>query len=104
MIPRYLWSDFCHLVCDDAEARMEWFKIKLADRSPPPKKSLTEVFVPGSKRRGAMDLWVIMGVFLLGVGVGAATTGALQVRKIRQLKRLLEYAHNNPRCDGSEIG
>lgn len=61
-----------------------------------PKCSFREAKVAGW---GAMDLWIITGIFLLGVGVGAASTGALQVRKIRRLKKLLEYAHNNPRFD-----
>jgi hypothetical protein len=54
-------------------------------------------------RWGAMDFLIITGIFLLGAGVGAATTGALQVRKIRHLKRLLESEHNNPRCGAAKL-
>jgi hypothetical protein len=49
------------------------------------------------RRWAAMDFLIVIGIFLLGVGVGAATTAALQVRRIRCLKRLLVYAHKNPR-------
>jgi hypothetical protein len=49
------------------------------------------------RRWGAMDFLIVVGIFLLGVGVGAATTAALQLRKIQHLKRLLVYAYKNPR-------
>jgi hypothetical protein len=42
-----------------------------------------------------MDLWIALGIFLLGAGFGALTTVALYVKQIRKLKELLEAAHNN---------
>jgi hypothetical protein len=39
------------------------------------------------------------GIFLLGAGAGALTTGALYVKQIRQLKDLLEAARNNSRAE-----
>lgn len=47
----------------------------------------------------AMDLWVALGIFLLGGGVGALTTVALYGKQIRQLKVLLEAEHNNSRTE-----
>jgi hypothetical protein len=46
-----------------------------------------------------MDLWFASGVFLLGVGAGALTTVALNVKQIRQLKNLLQTAKNNPQTE-----
>jgi hypothetical protein len=46
-----------------------------------------------------MDPWMTFGIFLLGAGVGALTTAALHVKQIRQLKDLLEAAHNNSRTE-----
>jgi len=46
-----------------------------------------------------MDLWIVAGIFLLGVGAGALATAALYVKQIRQLKVLLETAHNNPQTE-----
>lgn len=46
-----------------------------------------------------MDLWIALGIFLLGAGFGALTTVALYVKQIRQLKELLEAAHNNSRTE-----
>ena len=42
-----------------------------------------------------MDLWVALGIFLLGTGTGALTTFALNVKQIRHLKDLLEAEHNS---------
>jgi hypothetical protein len=41
-----------------------------------------------------MDLWIALGIFLLGAGVGALTTAAQRIKQIRQLKDLLEAAYN----------
>jgi len=46
-----------------------------------------------------MDHWIALGIFLLGAGAGALTTVALYVKQIRQLKDLLEAAHNNPKTE-----
>lgn len=47
-----------------------------------------------------MDRWMALGIFLLGVGAGALTTGALYVEQIRKLKDLLEAAaHNNSQTE-----
>jgi hypothetical protein len=40
-----------------------------------------------------------LGMFLVGIGVGALTTVALYIKQIRQLKYLLEAAHNNPQTE-----
>jgi hypothetical protein len=40
-----------------------------------------------------MDLWVALGIFLVGAGVGALTTVALYVNQIHQLKDLLKATH-----------
>ena len=37
-----------------------------------------------------MDLWIALGIFLLGAGTGALTTFALNVKQIRHLKDLLQ--------------
>ena len=37
-----------------------------------------------------MDLWTVVGIFLLGAGAGALTTFALNVKQIRHLKDLLQ--------------
>jgi hypothetical protein len=46
-----------------------------------------------------MDPWMTFGIFLLGAGAGALITTALYVKQIRQLKDLLEAAHNNSRTE-----
>jgi hypothetical protein len=46
-----------------------------------------------------MDPWIASGIFLLGAGAGALTTVALYVKQIRQLKNLLQAAHNNPQTE-----
>ena len=46
-----------------------------------------------------MDPWMALGMFLVGIGVGALTTVALYIKQIRQLKDLLEAAHNNPKTE-----
>jgi len=46
-----------------------------------------------------MDPLMTFGIFLLGAGAGALTTAALYVKQIRQLKNLLEAAHNNSRTE-----
>jgi hypothetical protein len=38
----------------------------------------------------AMDLWIALGIFVVGAGIGALTTAALYVQQICQLKDLLE--------------
>jgi hypothetical protein len=42
-----------------------------------------------------MDLWMALGIFLLGAGAGALTTAALHIKQIRRLKDLPEAAQNN---------
>jgi Na+/alanine symporter len=42
-----------------------------------------------------VHLWVALGIFLLGVGTGALTTFALNVKQIHHLKRLLEAETNS---------
>lgn len=47
----------------------------------------------------AMDLWIALGIFLLGAGAGALSTAVLQVKQIRQLRDLLKAAHNDPKTE-----
>ena len=37
-----------------------------------------------------VDLWIALGIFLLGAGTGALTTFVLNVKQIRHLKDLLQ--------------
>ena len=46
-----------------------------------------------------MDPWIALGIFLLGAGAGALTKVALYLKQIRQLKDVLEAAHNNSRTE-----
>jgi hypothetical protein len=49
-----------------------------------------------------VDLWVAVGIFLLGAGTGALTTFALQVKHIRRLKELLKTERNSQTSEQEE--
>ena len=44
-----------------------------------------------------MDAWIIFSTFLLGIGAGALSTAAINVRQIRKLTELLSAANESQR-------